>query len=258
MNRPDSNSSESSANQDDAVWLDLVARLQGDTTAPDADGVPGGREPSAAEPSTTAQSVTEPSTTEAPRHSGGPRHSAASSDNAATDGAAATDPAPTHPAPTEPADGAGPESAARHFTEFDPLGLAPRAPRELSAAERQQAAEQAKAANRERAEREQAARAGHPDVPPGTGDPRDYAVEDDEGEFVPEEPPKLSATDPLTMLAWLGAVGAPVALVLSSMFWRSAPLLAILGMVAVFIGAVVYLIMKLPQEKDENDDGARV
>ena len=248
MNRPDSNSSDPSANQDDAVWLDLVARLQGDTTAPDADGVPGGRPPSAPQPS-----VTEPSTTEAPRHSGGPRHSAAARDDAVTEGAAATD-----PATTDPANGAGPESAARRFTDFDPLGLASRAPRELSAAERQQAAEQAKAANRERTEREKAARAGHGSVPPGTGDPRDYAVEDDEGEFVPEEPPKLSATDPLTMLAWLGAVGAPVALVLSSMFWRSAPLLAILGMVAVFIGAVVYLIMKLPQEKDENDDGARV
>ena len=127
----------------------------------------------------------------------------------------------------------------------------------MSAAERQQAAEQAKAAEREEADRrEKADRSGQAGI--HTGDPRDYSVEDDEGEFIPEEPPKLSATDPLTMLAWLGAVGAPAALVLSSMFWRSAPLLAILGMVAVFVGAVVYLIMKLPQEKDENDDGARV
>ncbi|MFC7849601.1 hypothetical protein ACFUTU_14110 [Arthrobacter sp. NPDC057388] len=258
MNRPDSNSSDPSANQDDAVWLDLVARLQGDTTAPDAGGIRGGREPStteestseasSTEPSSTGPSSTEPSTTgpsatEGPRHSGGPRHSAAVPDGAAADA---------------PANGAAAENAAKRFTDFDPLGLAPRAPRELSAAERQQAAEQAKAENREKAEREKADRSGHADVPHGTGDPRGYAVDDDEGEFVPEEPPKLSATDPLTMLAWLGAVGAPVALVLSSMFWRSAPLLAILGMVAIFVGAVVYLIMKLPQEKDENDDGARV
>jgi hypothetical protein len=88
--------------------------------------------------------------------------------------------------------------------------------------------------------------------------PRDYNVEDNGGDFVPEEPPSLAGTDPLTMLAWLGAIGAPVALLLSVMFWRSAPLLAILGMVAAFVLAVVYLIMKLPQEKDENDDGARV
>jgi len=224
MNRPDSNSSDPSANQDDAVWLDLVARLQGDTPAPDTRSLPGSGEPSA----------------ETPHRAGGPRHAAAGDDAAS--------------APAEGSDaGAGQENPAKRFTDFDPLGLAPRAPRELSAAERQQAAEQVKAAGREKADR-----AGRADVPSGTGDPRDYSVEDDDGEFVPEEPPKLSATDPLTMLAWLGAVGAPVALVLSSMFWRSAPLLAILGMVAVFVGAVVYLIMKLPQEKDENDDGARV
>lgn len=234
MNRPDSNSSDPSANQDDAVWLDLVARLQGDTPAPDADGAPADGEAAA---------------TDSPRHSGGPRHSTGS------DPATGAGVAPAGEAES----GAGTDGAARRFADFDPLGLAPRAPRELSAAERQKAAEQAKAAEREEADRRgKADRSGQADVPPGTGDPRDYAVEDGDGEFVPEEPPKLSATDPLTMLAWLGAVGAPVALVLSSMFWRSAPLLAILGMVAVFVAAVVYLIMKLPQEKDENDDGARV
>jgi hypothetical protein len=124
---------------------------------------------------------------------------------------------------------------------------------ELSAVEREQAAA-----------RRRAAEAPGSGAAPGDGEqagpegPRDYGVEDEEDAFVPEDPPILSATDPLTMLAWLGAVGSPVALVLSAMFWRSAPLLAILGMVAVFVAAVVYLIMKLPQEKDENDDGARV
>ena len=62
----------------------------------------------------------------------------------------------------------------------------------------------------------------------------------------------------MTVLAWIGAVGGPIALVLSAMFWRSAPLVAILGMVAAFAAAVVFLIMKLPGEKDEHDDGARI
>jgi fatty acid desaturase len=83
-------------------------------------------------------------------------------------------------------------------------------------------------------------------------------VDDDEGTFVPEEPPSLAGTDPLTMLAWLAAVGGPVALLLAAMFWRSAPLLAVLGIVGAFVLGTVYLIMKLPQEKDEDDDGARV
>jgi hypothetical protein len=94
--------------------------------------------------------------------------------------------------------------------------------------------------------------------PDAASGPRDYEPEDDDGAFVPEVPPSLAGADPLTVLAWLGAVGGPVALVLSAMFWRSAPLLAILGMVAAFAASVVFLIMKLPGEKDENDDGARV
>lgn len=92
-------------------------------------------------------------------------------------------------------------------------------------------------------------------APPG---PRDYEPDDDDGAFVPEEPPSLAGSDPLTMLAWLGAVGGPIALMLSAIFWRSAPLLAVVGMVVAFAASVVFLIMKLPQEKDENDDGARV
>jgi hypothetical protein len=60
------------------------------------------------------------------------------------------------------------------------------------------------------------------------------------------------------MLAWIGAVGGPLALLFTAMFWRSAPLLAVMGILATFLASVVYLIMKLPQEKDENDDGARV
>jgi hypothetical protein len=103
--------------------------------------------------------------------------------------------------------------------------------------------------------------AGTQTTPPRTATlsgPRDYDAAEEGGEFIPEEPPSLAGTDPLTMLAWLAAVGGPIALLLSAMFWRSAPLLAIVGIVAVFVLGAVYLIMKLPQEKDDNDDGARV
>ncbi len=206
MNRPDSGSADQSANQDDAVWLDLVARLEGKPASagtPTAAATDAGSTPNAV-PDSTGHHVPTPD---------------------------ATEPGTAKDASVGPAT----------FRDFDPLGLAGTAPTELSAAERGTAT-------------------------PGSGDagrtatpgPRDYDVEDDDGEFVPEEPPSLAGTDPLTMLAWLGAIGAPVALLLAVMFWRSAPLLAIVGMVTVFILAVVYLIMKLPQEKDENDDGARV
>lgn len=208
MTRPDSGSPDQSANQDDAVWLDLVARLEatpsGNTPEPPAAAGPGaeGTDPEAPGADTAGPGVTDVA---APQGSGDAR------------GRSAT------------------------FRDFDPLGLAGTAPTELSAAERQAAAP--------------GASDGRQAAGPG---PRDYGVEDDGGDFVPEEPPSLAGTDPLTMLAWLGAIGAPIALLLATMFWRSAPLLAIVGMVAVFILGVVYLIMKLPQEKDENDDGARV
>lgn len=206
MTRPDSGSPDQSANQDDAVWLDLVARLEADSAADinaaDTSGAAGIADP--ANPTTSAST--------------------------------------TNPAnPTDPAGTPDTAGKAASFRDFDPLGLAGAAPAELSAAERLAASSPPRPA----------------EGSPASQGPRDYDVEDEDG-FVPEEPPSLAGTDPLTMLAWLAAVGGPVALLLSAMFWRSAPLLAVLGIVAVFVLAVVYLIMKLPQEKDENDDGARV
>lgn len=162
MNRHDPEPPDQGANQDDAAWLDLVARLEGD------------------QPSTGGASQA-PEPAETPAH--------------------------------------GPT-----FRDFDPLGLA----------------------------------GGAVADPAGPG-PRDYAVDDDdEAGFIPEEPPSLAGTEPLTMLAWLAAVGGPVALLFAAMFWRSAPLYAILGIVAAFVLGTVYLFMQLPQDKDEDDDGAKV
>ncbi|MET3921859.1 hypothetical protein [Arthrobacter sp. UYEF20] len=199
-NSPDPDSSDSRANQDDAVWLDLVARLEADSGPAD----------------------------------------------------------PKDKATGGPAEGTAP---ARPFSDFDPLRLAGAPPVELSARERLARTPEAP----------DAGSAGSPGSPgsagggaaaggpgPVTG-PRDYEAEDeDDGAFVPEDPPSLAGADPMTVLAWLGAVGGPIALVMSAMFWRSAPLTAILGMVTAFAASVVFLIMKLPGEKDEHDDGARV
>lgn len=190
MNRPDPGSPDQGANQDDAVWLDLVARLEADSPAAGSG----------------AETRTDPGTAAAPRND-------------------------------SPAAG---RTAA--FRDFDPLGLAGAAPAEMSAAERQ-------------ASGDTAGKGADATVPAG---PRNYDVDGEDDAFVPQEPPSLAGTDPLTMLAWLAAVGGPVALLLSAMFWRSAPLLAIVGIVAVFVLGTVYLIMQLPQEKDEDDDGARV
>ncbi|MDF9751711.1 hypothetical protein [Arthrobacter sp. ES3-54] len=194
-NEPGSPAADAPSDDDDAVWLDLVARLEGvGTVGDEATGGPAGS--TGAGPSTGVGS------------------------------------------------GAGP-SRARTFRDFDPLGLSGAAPIELSAKERLAPAPGRPAAGNNEI----------PDTEPG---PRDYETDDDDGAFVPEEPPSLAGADPMTVLAWIGAVGGPIALVLSAMFWRSAPLVAILGMVAAFAAAVVFLIMKLPGEKDEHDDGARI
>jgi len=186
MTRPGPNAPDPGSSQDDAVWLDLVARLEG-TSRP-------AEEPEGVDPA-----------------------------------------APVH----RPA-------AAKTFRDFDPLGLAVPAPVELSAKERLAPAPGPETPSDADA------------VPKTAPGPRDYEPDDDDGVFVPEAPPSLVGADPMTVLAWLGAVGGPIALVMSAMFWRSAPMVAILGMVAAFAASVVFLITKLPGEKDDNDDGARV
>lgn len=95
--------------------------------------------------------------------------------------------------------------------------------------------------------------------PLGTG-PRDYVPVEDEKDdtYEPPEPPALGVGDPLVVLAWLGAVCGPIILVLIAMFWRSAQTSVMLGIVAVFIASVTFLIFRLPKTRDYDDDGAAV
>ena len=97
--------------------------------------------------------------------------------------------------------------------------------------------------------------------PFSTAGPRDYEELEDPEEsarFVPDEPPPLGSANPLTVLAWVGAAGGPIALLLIAMFWRSAPLGAILGLLVVFLAGAGYLVTKLPKHRDLGDDGAEV
>ncbi|WP_051441930.1 hypothetical protein [Arthrobacter sp. H14] len=93
------------------------------------------------------------------------------------------------------------------------------------------------------------------------GGPRDYTPEEEEDDsFVPEDPPSpLAGTEPLVVLAWCGAIGGPLVLLLSAFFWRSMPMLAVVCIIAAFLASVVFLLMRLPSERsDDNDDGAVV
>ncbi|GAA4365791.1 hypothetical protein [Paeniglutamicibacter cryotolerans] len=90
--------------------------------------------------------------------------------------------------------------------------------------------------------------------------PRDYEVDDtDDGEFVPEDPPPLGFGNPLLVLAWCGATGAPIVLLLAAMFLRRSPTPLWIGLIAVFLLSVGFLMWKLPRHRADNgDDGARI
>lgn len=89
--------------------------------------------------------------------------------------------------------------------------------------------------------------------------PRDYSPpEEPEEDFVPAEPESLSSVEPAIALGWIGAAGAPLALLLSAMFWRSMPSVVIIALVLVFLVSAGYLVYRLPGHRDHDDDGAKL
>ena len=96
---------------------------------------------------------------------------------------------------------------------------------------------------------------------PGVG-PRDYTTpepadsdfdEDDEGHFVPPEPPPLPAADATAKFAWLGVIGGPVLLLLAVLLgWEMTWWLTTVT-VGGFLGGFATLVMRMRPD-DENDD----
>ncbi|WP_250401103.1 hypothetical protein [Streptomyces cellostaticus] len=98
---------------------------------------------------------------------------------------------------------------------------------------------------------------------PGVG-PRDYRLaepseddlgEDDEGHFVPPEPPPLPTADTTARFAWLGVVGGPVLLLLAVLLgWEMTWYLATLG-IGGFLGGFVTLVTRMRTDEDGDDPG---
>jgi hypothetical protein len=98
---------------------------------------------------------------------------------------------------------------------------------------------------------------------PGVG-PRDYASpepseddfdEDDEGHFVPPEPPPLPTADTTAKFAWLGLIGGPVLLLLAVLLgWDMTWWLATAG-VGGFLGGCVTLVARMKTDDEEDDPG---
>nr|WP_226967273.1 hypothetical protein [Streptomyces phaeolivaceus] len=110
---------------------------------------------------------------------------------------------------------------------------------------------------------------------PGVGaGPRDYSVpdpvgedpdtddeatddEDDEGHFVPPEPPPLPEADVTAKFAWLGVIGGPVLLLLAVLLgWEMTWWLTTLG-IGGFLGGFATLVMRMKHDDEDDDDPGR-
>ncbi|MER5943472.1 hypothetical protein ABT121_39985 [Streptomyces sp. NPDC001928] len=98
---------------------------------------------------------------------------------------------------------------------------------------------------------------------PGVG-PRDYSLPepaeedfdaDDEGHFVPPEPPPLPAADATAKFAWLAVIGGPVLLLLAVLLsWDMTWWLATLG-IGGFLGGFATLVMRMKTDDEDDDPG---
>ncbi|WP_230196188.1 hypothetical protein OHU34_30820 [Streptomyces sp. NBC_00080] len=100
---------------------------------------------------------------------------------------------------------------------------------------------------------------------PGVG-PRDYTAPeaaeedfdgDDEGHFVPPEPPPLPAADTTAKFAWLGVIGGPLLLLLAVLLgWEMTWWLSTVG-IGGFLGGFATLVMRMRTDDEEDGDPGR-
>src|SRR5690606_38149804 len=86
--------------------------------------------------------------------------------------------------------------------------------------------------------------------------------DEDDGAFVPPDPPALGSGRPALVLSAAGLAGAPLALLLAALFWPGIPGILVTILLAVMVAGGVGLFLALPRETDRggpwNADGARV
>lgn len=101
---------------------------------------------------------------------------------------------------------------------------------------------------------------------PGVGGPRDYQApepteddfdEDDEGHFVPPEPPPLPEADTTAKFAWLGVIGGPILLLLAVLLsWEMTWWLATVS-IGGFVGGFATLVARMKTDDEDGDDPGR-
>ncbi|GAB3114111.1 hypothetical protein GCM10027160_19390 [Streptomyces calidiresistens] len=84
--------------------------------------------------------------------------------------------------------------------------------------------------------------------------PRDWAPsEEDEGHFVPPEPPPLPETDPTTRFAWLAVLGGPLLLILSAVLGFTMSWWVVTLGIGGFLGGFATLVMRMRDGRDDDD-----
>lgn len=93
--------------------------------------------------------------------------------------------------------------------------------------------------------------------------PRDWSpgeeAEDEDTDYVPEEPPSVFSGRPDRVLAWIVVAGVPLLMLVCVLFKVALPSFAWWVFIAAELGALLYLGWTLPRHRrDPWDDGARV
>lgn len=81
------------------------------------------------------------------------------------------------------------------------------------------------------------------------------ATWEDEGHFVPPEPPALPRVEPRRKLAWMGLFGGPALMLLAVVLGLDFPRWLTGALAIGFIGGFVYLVATMPRHRDGDDPG---
>jgi len=76
--------------------------------------------------------------------------------------------------------------------------------------------------------------------------------------FVPPDPGPVLGGDPLLTMAWFGAAGMPLLLLVIIIAWRDAPAALVQAACIVFVLGVAVLVWRMPSRRDEHDDDGAV
>lgn len=88
----------------------------------------------------------------------------------------------------------------------------------------------------------------------GTDDLDDAEAQVDERDhFVPPDPGPVLGGDPLLTMAWLGAAGVPIFLLVALVAWQDAPTVLLQAAGVVFLASCGLLVWRMPNRRDDDD-----